>query len=255
MGWFRSSTSGAAVAAGTATAEAPAAAAEHGSQHQQPRLQTDSPAPLTEAEQLDLLVAGARLDDMEAQDTARFLGSNRRHMYADGLLSCAAYTFSGLQHMQGQSNALTLLTMWTVGTTFLVDVAERKYLQESLQGTLRTTKTTSEAEKPVSPDQSPQNATTASTPGIAAVAPAMRTASDSLSSTIKKSAPQDKEKLSEQQRRVFLTPAVASWLWMLASLQQFKAHKRLKWCGYSSWMGLGCAGYYTTRHLYNLLVK
>ncbi|TPP54050.1 hypothetical protein CGC20_16310 [Leishmania donovani] len=207
------------------------------------------------AEQLDLLVAGARLDGTEAQDTDRFLGSNRRHTYADGLLSCAAYTFSGLQHIQGQSSALTLLTMWTVGTTFLVDVAERKYLQESLQSTLCTTQTRSVAEKPVLLDQPPHNATPASTPGKAAVAPAMPTAYDSLSSAIKKSAPQDKEKLAEQQRKVFLTQAVASWLWMLASFQQFKVHKRLKWCGYSSWMGLGCAGYYTTRHLYNLLVK
>ncbi|CAG9573974.1 conserved hypothetical protein [Leishmania major strain Friedlin] len=252
MGWFRSSAS---PEAGTATAEAPAAAAEHGSQHRQPQPEANSPAPLTEAEQLDLLVAGARLDDTEAQDTARFLGSNRRHMYADGLLSCAAYTFSGLHHIQGQSSALTLLTMWTVGTTFLVDVAERKYLQESLQGTLRTAKTTSEAEKPLLLDQPPHNATPASTPRKAAVVPAMPTSSDSLSSAIKKPAPRDKEKLAEQQRKVFLTQAVASWLWMLASFQQFKVHKRLKWCGYSSWMGLGCAGYYTTRHLYNLLVK
>ncbi|GET88577.1 hypothetical protein, conserved [Leishmania tarentolae] len=253
MGWFRSSASGTAVAAGTDTAETLAAATEHESQQQ--LLQKNSPAPLTEAEQLDLLVAGARLDDKEAQDTERFLRSNRRHTYADGLLSCAVYTLSGLQHIQGQSNALTLLTMWTVGTTFLVDVAERKYLQQFLQGTQPTNNREGEAGLQVSLDQPPHNTTTASMPGKSAVGSAMSAPSGSLSSAMKKSAPQDKEKLAEQQRKVFLTQAVASWLWMLASFQQFKVHKRLKWCGYSSWMGLGCAGYYTTRHLYNLLVE
>nr|CAJ2473419.1 unnamed protein product [Leishmania braziliensis] len=215
----------------------------------------NSPAPLTEAEQLDLLVAGERLDDTEAQDTTRFLGTNRRHMYADGLLSCAVYTFSGLQHIQGQSNALTLLTMWTVGTTFLVDVAERKHLHESLQSTLRIATATSKAEALVLNDQPQDDTTTTSTLGKAAVAPALSTASGTVSSVMMKAAPQDKEKLAEQQRKVFLTQAVASWVWMLASFQQFKVHKRLKWCGYSSWVGLGCTGYYTTRHLYNLLVK
>ncbi|KAG5479100.1 hypothetical protein LSCM1_02949 [Leishmania martiniquensis] len=243
MAWFRSS---AAEAAGTATAAEPVAAEQRESQQQR---HVNSSASLTETEQLDLLVAGARLDNAEAQDMARFLGSNKRHTYADGLLGCAVYTLSGLQHIQGQSNALTLLTMWTVGTTFLVDVAERKYLQESLQGTLRAAEATSEWE------QSPLDTRSASTPGQAAAAPTAPATSYALPSGMTKLAGQDREKLAEQHRKVFLTQAVASWVWMLASFQQFKVHKRLKWCGYSSWMGLGCAGYYTTRHLYNLLVK
>ncbi|KAG5504982.1 hypothetical protein JKF63_04429 [Porcisia hertigi] len=253
MSFFRSSASSTTVSVGTDPADAPASGKKTTSQQrQQSRTQqTSSPAPMTEAEQLDLLVAGARTDDTEAQDTARFLRSNKRHTYTDGLLGFAVYTFSGLQHIQGQSNALTLLTMWTVGTTFLVDVAERKYLQESLQGGTPTTpapltgKPASIAEHPVLPTQPPHDATAAPTLENVAVAPAMTM----------KLAPQDKEKLAGQQRQVFLTQAVASWVWMLASFQQFKVHKRLKWCGYSSWMGLGCAAYYSTRHLYNLLVK
>ncbi|KAG5505468.1 hypothetical protein GH5_03495 [Leishmania sp. Ghana 2012 LV757] len=255
MGWFCVPVFEATVAYGTATEQEPVAAAEREPKHQRQEREMNSPTSSTEAEQLNLLVAGARLDDTEAQDMARFLGSNKRHTYADGLLSCVVYTFSGLQHIHGQSNALTLLTMWTVGTTFLVDVAERKYLQEFLQGTLRAAEATSEAEQQVLRNQPPHNTTATSTPGEATAAPAMSAASCTLPSGMKKPSPHDMEKLAEQQRKVFLTQAVASWVWMLASFQQFKVHKRLKWCGYSSWMGLGCAGYYTTRHLYSLLVQ
>lgn len=193
----------------------------------------------TEAEQLDQLIGGARLDDAAAHDKAAFLRSNRRHMYVDGFLSCAAYTFSGLQHIHGQSNALTLLTMWTVGTTFLVDAGERRYLSDVLQGTLPTMQ---KGGKTATSEDTADDKS--STPVIANVSPV--TAS---------TPPLDAAKIAEQQRKIFLTQAVASWVWMLASFQQFKVHKRLKWCGYSSWMGLGCVGYYTTRHMYNLLVE
>ncbi|KPA85746.1 putative mitochondrial hypothetical protein [Leptomonas pyrrhocoris] len=211
---------------------------------------------LTEAEQLDLLVGGARLDDAEAKDKAAFLRSNKRHTYLDGFLSCAVYTFSGLQHIHGQSNALTLLTMWTVGTTFLVDAGERTYLQNALQGTLPDMQTPTRDE--TAAEQQQNNATATSMKGDENVLERGRnetaaSVSTALSSTMTP-APVEAGKLAEQQRKIFLTQTVASWVWMLASFQQFKVHKRLKWCGYSSWMGLGCVSYFTTRHMYNLLV-
>jgi hypothetical protein len=227
----------------------------------------EQPTALSEAEQLDLLVGGARLDDTEAKDKAAFLGSNKRHMLLDGLLSCAVYTFSGLQHIQGQSNALTLLTMWTVGTTFLVDAGERKYLQEALQGTLSNKQQANSTNAPLPLQQHQQQqkvcsdtvrSTTADESTSAACAVDQTAGAPSRGSAAVSPAMvpvgQDAAKLAELQRKVFMTPTVASWVWMLASFQQFKVHKRLKWCGYSSWMGLGCVAYYTTRHMYNLLV-
>lgn len=221
---------------------------------------------LSEAEQLDLLVGGARLDDTAAQDKAAFLGSNKRHMYLDGFLGCAVYTFSGLQHIQGQSNALTLLTMWTVGTTFLVDAGERKYLQDALLGTLPTIQkanTTGAAaggkqqRSQLHGDDNNSSSNSAMKNGETSsyvVPPSASNVNNAVTSTMVP-AVQDPVKLAEQQRKIFMTQAVASWVWMLASFQQFKVHKRLKWCGYSSWMGLGCVAYYTTRHVYNLLVE
>ncbi|KAK7195642.1 hypothetical protein NESM_000493400 [Novymonas esmeraldas] len=228
MSWFRSSAPPAAAPAASPDAEKPEQQQQQ--QHQQQQQQQSKtkvpPTRLSEAEQLDLLVAGAPLEDAEAQDAARFVRSNSRHTYADVVLGCAVYTFSGLQHVHGQSTALTLLTMWTVGTAFLVDVAERKLLQESLLLAVG------------------QRTPTAPAAGAVASAP----------TTAPTAAPAARETLATQRRNVFTTQAVASWVWMLASLQQFKVHKRLKWCGYSSWMGLGCAGYYSTRVAYNLLV-
>lgn len=260
MGWF--STRAPVVASDETETKATAAVASTSASSTPPPANVRVPAAeskakaqekptLTEAEQLDLLVGGVRLDDTEAKDKASFLRSNQRHMYLDGFLSCAAYTFSGLQHIQGQSNALTLLTMWTVGTTFLVDAGERKYLQDALQGTLPMMQKASEvaAQPPQSEVANVGSVDGTATAAKAASAPVHHT----LSSTMV-SAPLDASKLADQQRKIFLTQTVASWVWMLASFQQFKVHKRLKWCGYSSWMGLGCVSYYTTRHVYNLLV-
>src|SRR3989338_1416999 len=36
-------------------------------------------------------------------------------------------------------------------------------------------------------------------------------------------------------------------LWWLASFRQFREYRVLKWCGYSSWMGLGLPRYYAVR--------
>ncbi|KPI89427.1 hypothetical protein ABL78_1463 [Leptomonas seymouri] len=205
---------------------------------------------LTDAEQLDLLIGGARLDDTEAKDKAAFLVSNKRHSYVDALLGCAVYTFSGLQHIQGQSNALTLLTMWTVGTTFLVDAGERRYLQDAVQGTLPNVWYSNLAG--AAAEQKQFNETMPVKAGDAASQSSASASAAHLSTF--SPAPVDAGKLAGQQRNIFMTQTVASWVWMLASFQQFKVHKRLKWCGYSSWMGLGCVSYYTTRHVYNLLV-
>ncbi|CBH12403.1 hypothetical protein, conserved [Trypanosoma brucei gambiense DAL972] len=58
-----------------------------------------------------------------------------------------------------------------------------------------------------------------------------------------------------QEKNVFQLEAVASWVWMLSSLQQFKMHKRLKYCGYSSWTALCCCTYFTFRHMYQMLLE
>lgn len=48
---------------------------------------------------------------------------------------------------------------------------------------------------------------------------------------------------------IFVFEAVAAWMWMLCSFQQFNATKKLKYAGYSSWMGLVAATYYSTQHM------
>jgi hypothetical protein len=48
--------------------------------------------------------------------------------------------------------------------------------------------------------------------------------------------------------------ATAAWLWMFASMQQFKQHGRLKWAGYSSWTGFMLASYYSARTIYAYMV-
>jgi hypothetical protein len=40
-----------------------------------------------------------------------------------------------------------------------------------------------------------------------------------------------------------------SWIWMLSSVQQFYAHRQLKWAGYSSWSGMLLAMYLTLNYI------
>lgn len=54
---------------------------------------------------------------------------------------------------------------------------------------------------------------------------------------------------------IFQFEAVASWIWMLTSFQQFRQFKVMKYAGYSSWTGLGLCTYFSSRHLYNTLVN
>jgi hypothetical protein len=51
----------------------------------------------------------------------------------------------------------------------------------------------------------------------------------------------------------FRYESMASWIWMLASFQQFRQTKVLRYAGYSSWTGLGCVAYFGTRHLTNVM--
>ncbi|CUE83523.1 Hypothetical protein, putative [Bodo saltans] len=51
----------------------------------------------------------------------------------------------------------------------------------------------------------------------------------------------------------FRYESMASWIWMLASFQQFRQTKVLKYAGFSSWTGFGCVAYFSTRHLTNMV--
>lgn len=53
----------------------------------------------------------------------------------------------------------------------------------------------------------------------------------------------------------FRYESIASWIWMMASFQQFRQTKLLKYAGYSSWAGLGCVSYYSVRHLLNVMME
>lgn len=202
---------------------------------------------MTDAEQLDHLIAGGAVQDVATAQRASFLGSNRRHLWADAGLGLVAYTCSGLQHIHGQSNAITLLTMWTAGTTFLINAAQRKYLQEAMDGALPT------AASQVSSASAASSTSTATALVDAAAGSGSTTTQIAASRPIFGAAPTSSE-LRQMQQNIFKLEAVASLIWMMASLQRFRIFKRLKWCGYSSWMGLGCSAYFSTRHLYNVLV-
>lgn len=177
---------------------------------------------LAEEEQLQRLVEGAPSTEEAESNLHRFLSSNTRHMYADVVIGTSAYTLSGLQHMHGQSNALGLLSIWAAGTTFMMNVGLRKYLD----GAVRQQKELSGVKELAAAADSASSAPTVGPIGNLEVA----------------------------KRNVFKLEAVGSWVWMLSAMQQFKVHKRLKWCGYSSWMGLGCSMYFTLRHMYSILI-
>ncbi|RNF05028.1 hypothetical protein TraAM80_04797 [Trypanosoma rangeli] len=131
-----------------------------------------------------------------------FLRSNARHKAADVLLALSAYTFGGLMHVRGQGTALTSLSMWASGTTFLLNMQVRKVFEIE--------------------DAARRHQVAAG--------------------------------MSLEEKNVFQLETVASWVWMLTSMQQFKAYKLMKYCGYSSWTGLGCCMYFTLRHMYNVML-
>ncbi|KAF8295464.1 hypothetical protein TcYC6_0093640 [Trypanosoma cruzi] len=153
-------------------------------------------------EDLSRIVEGAAQRQELEQGITAFLRSNARHKVADVLLALSAYTFGGLMHVRGQGTALTSLSMWTSGTTFLLNMQVRKVFDIEDSAKRRQ------------------------------VAAGM----------------------SLEEKNVFQLETVASWLWMLSSMQQFKLHKRMKYCGYSSWMGLGCCMYFTLRHTYCMML-
>lgn len=216
-----------------------------------------------EAEQLSLLVAGAPDNTAQEKTVQRFLRSNNRHCYVDGAMGCAAYTYSALQHINGQSNALTLLSMWAAGTTFLVNVAMRKLVQEQVAPSpeflklqqqklqLQEDKLKKEAAKRSGDGGKNNNNNNTSVEPEAAIAVVTATPTadnvPSLDAALRI--------VSDQKANVFQLEAIASWIWMLSSLQQFRVHKRLKWCGYSSWCGLGCSAYFTLRYMYGILIE
>nr|CCD11954.1 unnamed protein product [Trypanosoma congolense IL3000] len=134
---------------------------------------------------------------------AAFIRSNRRHKVADAVLALVAYTFSGFIYMYGQGTALTTLSMWAAGTTFLLNMQVRKVFELE------------DEEK------------------------RLRVAADA----------------GLQEKNVFQLEMVASWVWLLCSMQQFKIHKRLKYSGYSSWTALGCCSYFTLRHMCQKLLS
>lgn len=209
-----------------------------------------------EQEREALLIAGAPDTEAEKGDLLRFIRSNRRHMYTDGVLGCATYTFSALQHVQGQSTALTMITLWAAGTTYLINGSMRRYLNDvSLQSPLLAPPPSQQRadETPAQGDGS-STMTAGSTTSAAGATGSAAWVGFSPSSSAARGGSLVAQDIAKEKRNVFKLEAVASWLWMMASLEQFKVHKRLKWCGYSSWMGLGCAGYYTLRYAYNLMV-
>ena len=48
---------------------------------------------------------------------------------------------------------------------------------------------------------------------------------------------------------IFWFECLGSWLWVMASFQQFSTIKKMKYAGYSSWSGLALTVYYSTRYL------
>ncbi|EPY20794.1 hypothetical protein STCU_07795 [Strigomonas culicis] len=201
-------------------------------------------------QQLSLLVAGAPDTGAQERQVQRFLRSNHRHCYVDGALGGAAYTYSALQHMHGQSNALTLLSMWAAGTTFLVNVAMRKLVQEEVAPSPEFLRMQQQAQQRRGEAQAKAatvgdtTTTSSSTTPAAAVTPG---GVPDLTAALRI--------ISEKKAEVFQLETVASWIWMLSSLQQFRVHKRLKWCGYSSWSGLACSAYFTLRYMYGVLLE
>lgn len=209
--------------------------------------------PPADVDELSLIIAGAPDNSARVAATKKFIASNRRHSYADGVCGVAAYVFSGLMHVRGQSTALTLLSMWAAGTTFFVNVAMRRVLTEASLASLESDGSslcddgaTGTRTKEVSTE-----VTTVSSRSETGAAGRSRQAESARRELRHMAATADFE---TQVRKVFQMEAVGSWIWVLASLQQFRIHKRLQWCGYSSWMGLSCAMYYTLRHAYNVLV-
>ncbi|KAG8348978.1 hypothetical protein ERJ75_000141700 [Trypanosoma vivax] len=152
--------------------------------------------------ELMYVIEGGPLRSSRCDSAEEFLRSNNRHKALDGLLAVAAYTFSGLIHFRGQSTVLVSLSLWTAGTTYLINLQARRLLGLGDTG---------ERQRAIS---------------------AMNTT----------------------EKNVFWLEVVASWVWLLASMQQFKIHKRLKYCGYSSWTALGCSTYFTCRHVWNTLL-
>ncbi|ORC87967.1 uncharacterized protein TM35_000192110 [Trypanosoma theileri] len=148
------------------------------------------------------IVEGVGQRQQMQESSAAFLRSNYRHKIADVFFALSTYTFSGLLHVHGQSTALTSLSLWAAGTTFLLNMQVRKVFDL--------------------PDETKRR--------------------------------QVETEMNLQERNVFQLEMVASWVWMLSSMQQFKLHRRMKYCGYSSWMGLGTCMYFTLRHAYNVLL-
>ncbi|CAD2218431.1 hypothetical protein, conserved [Angomonas deanei] len=179
-----------------------------------------------EKERLAMLIEGAP-SEVETGVVRSFLQSNQRHMYADAVCGSAAYVFSALQHVQGQSSALTLLSMWTAGTTFLVSIASRKYAMELVAPT-RSTETNEKGEEATTVNNNNSVTTLPLNEAMAII--------------------------QEQRPLSFQLETIGSWVWMLAAFQQFKIHKTLKWSGYCSWTGMCCGLYFTLRHLYNNMI-
>lgn len=203
-----------------------------------------------EVDPLSLLVAGAPDTSAQEKTVQRFLRSNNRHCYVDGALGCAAYTYSALQHIHGQSNALTLLSMWAAGTTFLVNVAMRKLVQEQVAPSPEFLKLQQQKQQAQQAQENKKQKEEEKKNGASTVATTTTVATGGvpdLNAALRI--------VSEQKANVFQLETVASWIWMLSSLQQFRVHKRLKWCGYSSWCGLGCSAYFTLRYMYGLLIE
>eukprot|EP00388_Colpodella_angusta_P035599 GDKK01036498.1.p1 GENE.GDKK01036498.1~~GDKK01036498.1.p1 ORF type:complete len:183 (+),score=8.43 GDKK01036498.1:2-550(+) len=48
---------------------------------------------------------------------------------------------------------------------------------------------------------------------------------------------------------IFMFECLGSWLWMLASFQQFSTLKKMRYAGYSSWSGLAATVYFSARYL------
>lgn len=199
------------------------------------------------------IIAGAHENTIESAELRRFMRSNKRHSFADGALGVSAYTFGALQHFSNQSSLLTLVSMWIAGTTFLVNYGIRRHFIDTTEQQLLTSiPHNHDGSVSATPPALASSELAAASPAASAVprtsdgGVAGGRANSALTTTIVK-------EMSLDKKNIFKLEVVASWVWMLAAFQQFNTFQRLRWCGYSSWLGLTCVTYYSFRHIYNLV--
>lgn len=251
-------------AAATATDDTNASKAGKASEATKATQKSAAPS-LSEEERIALLVGGADPDGVDARAAGKqkFLASNSRHLYADVALSGLTYFYSGAQHLHGQSNALTLLSMWAAGTTFLVNAGLRSYVGDLVANDGVYKEYSMKNPKEIADAAAAAAAAGTNLTDAAAAKDNKNTtvgggtnafleSSEKISVTLHTMSPAD---VMVKQKSVFQMEAVGSWVWLLSSFQQFRMHKQLRWAGYSSWFAMGSAFYFTMRYMYNIMIE